>query len=87
MRSTLVRAHKVLSPFGSYYFESLIASDVEISTLAITTHKIIVRGSSMYFLQRFVVTSSMLSGWSEFLMGILVIPGKSTNDKSGTFFE
>lgn len=31
--------------------------------------------------------SSILSGWSDPLTGILVIPGRSTKDKSGTFFE
>lgn len=38
----------------------------------------------MYFIMRSIVISSMFSGWSEFFTGILVMPGKSTIDKSGT---
>lgn len=85
--SDLVKAHKVLSPSGSYFLAILIASEVVISTLAITTHKIIVLYSWIYFVQRLMVISSIFSGWSDPLRGILVIPGRSTRDKSGIVLE
>ena len=64
-----------------------MASEVDISTLPMTTQRIIVLGSSIYLAHRLVVISSMLSGWSEPFTGTLVIPGKSTKLKSGTFLE
>jgi hypothetical protein len=39
----------------------------------------------MYLEHKFTVISSIFSGWSDPLRGILVIPGRSTNDKSGMF--
>lgn len=44
-KSDLVNAQIVLSPFLSYFYANLIASEVDISILAYTAHKIIVLGS------------------------------------------
>lgn len=71
----------VLTPLGSSFLAINRASDVVISALAATTHNIMVEGSSQYLLAMLVVTSSIFFGWPS--MGILVIPGKSTNVKSG----
>lgn len=53
--------------------------------LAGITHKMSVSGFSQYFLTRFFVISSILSGYP--WTGFLVIPGRSINVKSGTCGE
>ena len=58
-----------------------------ISALAGRTQRIIVRESETYLLAIALVIYSILSGWSEPVIGIRVIPGKSTKVKSGHVWE
>lgn len=73
----------VLIPFGSSCLAIYKPSEVDISALAGKTQRIIVLESPTYLCAIFLVIYSMLSGWSEPAIGILVIPGRSTIVKSG----
>ena len=83
--SNFVSTPKVLIPSLSISFASFNPSDVAISLFAAITHKIIVRGSSIYLLAIFFVISSIFSGCLP--TGTLVIPGKSIIVKSGHVLE
>ena len=87
MISILVITPIVLIPFGSTSLAIYKPSEVVISALAGNTHRIIVRESATYRLAIALVICSILSGWSDPAMGILVIPGKSTKVRSGHVFE
>lgn len=83
-KSILVNTTNVRDPSGLIFLANFKESLVDTSTLAYITHNITVFGFYMYLSIRAVVISSMLSGWSEFFIGIFVMPGKSTIDKSVT---
>ena len=79
--SNLVNTPNVLEPVVSISFANFNPSDVAISLFAAMTHKIIVKGSSIYLVAIFLVISSIFLGW--FPTGTLVTPGKSTRVRSG----
>jgi len=62
MISILVRTPIVLIPLGSNFLAISRASDVLISALAATTHRMIVEGSSQYLLAILVVMASISFG-------------------------
>lgn len=99
--SILVKTPIVLSPEGSKSLAIFNASEVEISEFAGITQRIIVVGSEQYLnyivfkMKQFIfylrdipfVIFSISSFWSVPFKGILVIPGKSINVKSGQELE
>ena len=87
MISILVMTPIVLIPFGSTSLAIWRPSEVVISALAGNTHKMMVLGSDTYLFAIALVIYSMLSGWSEPAIGILVIPGKSTKVRSDFTYQ
>ena len=87
MISIFVITPIVRIPFGSSSLAIWRPSEVVISALAGNTHKMIVLESDTYLFAIVLVICSMLSGWSEPCIGILVIPGRSTIVKSGHVCE
>ena len=83
--SNLVNTPKVLEPEVSISLANLSPSEVAISLFAAMTHKIIVKGSSIYLIAIFFVISSIFFGWPS--IGTLVTPGKSTKVRSGHVCE
>lgn len=77
----------VLIPLGSTSLAIYKPSEVVISAFAGKVHRIIVLESLTYLCAIARVICSMLSGWSEPAIGILVIPGKSTRVRSGQVWE
>lgn len=73
----------VLIPLGSSYLAIYKPSEVDISALAGKTQRMMVLESLTYLEAIALVIYSMLSGWSDPAIGILVIPGRSTIVKSG----
>jgi hypothetical protein len=87
MISIFVMTPMVLIPLGSNSLAIYRPSEVVISAFAGRTHNMMVLGSPTYLLAMALVICSILSGWSEPAIGILVIPGRSTKVRSGQVCE
>jgi len=87
MISILVMTPIVRIPLGSHSLAIWRPSEVVISAFAGSTVRMMVLESDTYLWAIALVIYSMLSGWSEPAIGILVIPGKSTMVRSGQVCE